>query len=153
MALNTLAEWTGSTIIGNLVDTAFSYMCDRMLPADTEAELNRLKAALPKIIAVMSVAEALKLKYPNSGVDAWLQQFSLAFLAAEDVLDELKYRDLEHMVKDRDQVGGFFFSIVGSLKRKFRGTNTNSDTLGRLREALKMLSQASNDISTNFLLV
>jgi Rx N-terminal domain len=89
MALPTLAEWTGSTIVSNLVDAASSYLGEHLLPADTQGELNRLKAALPKITAVLTVAELLKLKHPNSGLNAWLQQFKQAFLAAEDVLDEL----------------------------------------------------------------
>ncbi|KAJ3709260.1 hypothetical protein LUZ61_012965 [Rhynchospora tenuis] len=153
MALSTLAEWTGSGIINNLVDKAFSYLGEHLWPADTEAQLNRLKAALPKITAVMKVAEALKLKYPDSGMNAWLEQFKLAFLAAEDVLDELEYLELEDMVKIRDEVGSgsSSSSVVGSLKRKFHTSNIiKGDTLGRLREAVKLLNQASKDVGHFF---
>ncbi|KAJ4788163.1 Disease resistance protein RGA2 [Rhynchospora pubera] len=146
MALSTLAEWTGSGIINNLVDKAFSFLSDRMLPADIEVELNRLYAVLPKITAVMRVAEALKLKYPNSGVDAWLEIFKVAFLAAEDVLDELEYQKLEDTVKSQDQVGASSSSILVRLKRKFCGSNINHDTLGRLREAVRMLDVTSMDV-------
>ncbi|XP_078170238.1 putative disease resistance protein RGA3 [Carex rostrata] len=139
MALSTVTEWWGSAIISNLVDTAYSYLAECMLPNDIKSELRRVKAALPKIAAVMGVAESLKLKHPNSGVNAWLEEFKEAFLAAEDVLDELKYRELEDMVKARDQVSGSSSSIIGSLKRKFTGSSISEDTLKRLRETVEML--------------
>jgi NB-ARC domain len=152
MALPPLADWTGSAIISNLVDAAFSYMGERLLPADTEAKLNRLKTAFPKITTVMSVADALNYKHPNSGMNAWLQQFKVAFLAAQDVLDELKYWELEDMVKKQGQVSGSFSSILGSLKRKFLGnaSNIQKDTLLRLREAVNMLDLAVTDVGSFF---
>ncbi|XP_078167973.1 putative disease resistance protein RGA3 isoform X1 [Carex rostrata] len=151
MVLSTVGEWFGSAIISKLVDTASSYMGEHMLPADTKSELRRVKAALPKITAVMGVGEVLKLKHPNSGVNAWLEQFKEAFFAAEDVLDELKYRDLEDMVKARDQVSGSSSSIIGnSMKRKFTGSTISEDTLKRLREAVQMLDLAIADIGHFF---
>jgi NB-ARC domain/Rx N-terminal domain len=143
---STLVEWTGSAIISKLVDAASSYLG----LADTEAELNRLKIALPKIKAVMRVAEALKYMHPDSEVNEWLHNFKLAFFAAEDVLDELKYRELEDMVKGQDQVGGFFSSIFGSLKRKFAGSKINKYTLRRLKEAVKMLDLVAQDVGVFF---
>jgi NB-ARC domain/Rx N-terminal domain len=146
MSLSSVVEWTGSAIISNLINTAYSYLGERLLPPDTESELRRLNAALPKISAVMGVAEALKFKYPNSGVNAWLEQFKQAFLEAEDVLDELSYRELEDMVKDPDQVSGSFSSTAGSLKRKFPGSNLNNDTCVRLKEVVKMLDLAATNV-------
>ncbi|KAJ4757826.1 Disease resistance protein RGA2 [Rhynchospora pubera] len=146
MALKTVAEWTGSAIISSLIGTAFSYLGEHMLPADIEVELNRLNAILPKITAVLSVAEVLKFQNPNSGAKEWLEQFRLAFQVAEDVLDELKYKELEQMVKNRDQVGGSFSSIASLLKRKRTGSIINKEIMGRLREAVKMLDQASNGV-------
>jgi NB-ARC domain/Rx N-terminal domain len=150
MALPTLAEWTGSTIVSNLVDAASSYLGEHLLPADTQGELNRLKAALPKITAVLTVAELLKLKHPNSGLNAWLQQFKQAFLAAEDVLDELKYQELEDMIRDKNDVSGSFSSILGSFKRKFPCSNINKDTLARLRDAVKILDLVVTDVGIFF---
>jgi NB-ARC domain/Rx N-terminal domain len=151
MALSTLTEWTGSAIISNLVDTVYSYLGEHMSPvnAETEAALSRLKTALPKITAVMSVAEVLKFNHPTSGVDAWLEQFRLAFQAAEDVLDELKYLELEGTVKKQDQVSELFSSTIGSLKRKFLdyiGYTINDDKLKCLMEAVKMLDRAASDV-------
>ncbi|KAJ3709257.1 hypothetical protein LUZ61_012962 [Rhynchospora tenuis] len=147
MSLSAFTDWTGSAIIGHLVSLVFPYIIEHMLPADTEAELNRLNSLLPKITAVMKVAEALKMKHPNSGVDAWLQQFNLAFLAAEDVLDELKYLELEEMVKDREQMGTIFPSLFGSRKRKSPSSNISNAMLGRLREAVRLLDHASKDVA------
>jgi NB-ARC domain/Rx N-terminal domain len=150
MALSTLAGWTGSAIISNLVDVASSYLGEHLLPAGTKEELNRLKIALPKIKAVMSVAEALKLKHPNSGVHEWLDNFKLAFFAADDVLDELKYLELEDMVKNQNQVSESSSTMHGSLKRKFPGTKISKDTMARLREAVKMLDLAATDVGLFF---
>ncbi|XP_078157764.1 putative disease resistance protein RGA3 [Carex rostrata] len=154
----TVAKWTGSAIIRKLVDTAYSYLGKHMLPAGTESQLSRLNAALPKITTVMSVAEELKFKHPNSGVNSWLEQFKQAFLAAEDVLDELKYRELEDLVKNKDQVSGFFYSIVNWLKRKieinchvcFRGSTISRDTLKRLRGAVEALDLVAADVGHFF---
>ncbi|XP_078154127.1 putative disease resistance protein RGA3 [Carex rostrata] len=144
MALLTVGEWFGSAIISKLVDTAYSYLAEQMLPADIKSELRRLKAALPKITAVMGVAEALKLKHP--GVNDWLAQFKEAFFAAEDVLDELKYWELAEMVKNRDEVSGSS-SLIGSLKRKFTSSAIISkDTLKRLRETVELLDLAATDV-------
>ncbi|XP_078154175.1 putative disease resistance protein RGA3 [Carex rostrata] len=149
MALLTVGEWFGSAIISKLVDTAYSYLAEQMLPADIKSELRRLKAALPKITAVMGVAEALKLKHP--GVNDWLAQFKEAFFAAEDVLDELKYWELAEMVKNRDEVSGSStLKNIGSLKRKFTSSTISKDTLKRLREAVELLDLAATDVG-NFL--
>ncbi|XP_078169205.1 putative disease resistance protein RGA3 [Carex rostrata] len=151
MVLSTIGGWVGSAIISKLVDTASSNLGERMLPADTKSELRRVKTALPKITAVMGVGEALKLNHPNSGVNAWLEQFKEAFFAAEDVLDELKYRELEDMVKARDQVSGSSSSIIGnSLKRKLTSSTISEDTLKRLSDAVQMLDVAIADIGLYF---
>jgi hypothetical protein len=147
MALSTVGEWFGSAIISKLIDTAYSYLAEQMLPTDIESELCRLKAALPKITAVMGVAEALKLMHPTSGVNDWLAQFKEAFFAAEDVLDELKYWELADMVKNRDEVSGSSSLInIDSPKRKFTSSAISKDTLKRLRGAVELLDRAATNV-------
>ncbi|XP_078150371.1 putative disease resistance protein RGA3 [Carex rostrata] len=153
-ALISVAQWAGSAIITKLIETAYSYLGKRMLPADTESQLSRLKEALPKVAAVMGVAEMLKFKYPNSAVEKWLENFKEAFLAAEDVVDELKYRELEDKLKKRDQVSG---SKLDWLKSKIhischgccRGYTIGEDTF-RLREAVKMLDLVATGVGDFF---
>ncbi|XP_078179438.1 putative disease resistance protein RGA4 [Carex rostrata] len=158
LALSTVAQWAGSAIITKLVDTAYSYL--GKLPADTEfkAQLRRLETALPQIAAVMGVAEVLKFKYPNSGVDKWLVQFREAFFAAEDVLDDIKYRELENKVNNQDQVCGSSSSTVlplvkkkiCSLKKKISGSSNSKDILKRLRGVVENLDQVAAGVGNFF---
>ncbi|XP_078165374.1 disease resistance protein RGA2-like [Carex rostrata] len=133
-----IANWAVSTIatsvIHNLVSAAYLYLRDRMLPADNEAELKKLQTALPQITAVMGIVEALKMKHPDAS--QWVEQFRQALEASEDVLDELEYKKLEDMVKDKDEVGG---SASNSKKKKL--SVLNGDTLERLKDAVSMLDR------------
>ncbi|XP_078167976.1 putative disease resistance protein RGA1 [Carex rostrata] len=166
VALSTVAQWAGSAIIRKLVETGYSYLGKHMLPADTEAQLSRLETALPKIKAVMSVADVLKFKHPNSGVNEWLEQFKEAFLAAEDVLDELKYRELEEEVKNRDLVSGSSSSTVKkkiySIKKKISdfsqkkekkiyGSSGSKDILKRLSGVVRKLDLVATGVGHFFL--
>ncbi|XP_078181305.1 putative disease resistance protein RGA3 [Carex rostrata] len=135
-AVLTIADWAGSNVVENLVSTAYSYIHDHMLPSDSEAELKRLHTALPKVTSVMGLAEALKMKDPSVGL--WVDKFRQAVEASEDVLDELEYKNLEDMVKNRDEAGGSAYSL-----KKRKSYTINYGTLERLKEAVTMLDRAT----------
>ncbi|XP_078161412.1 disease resistance protein RGA2-like [Carex rostrata] len=139
-AVLTIADWAGSSIVDNIVSTTYSYLHDRTLPADCEAELKRLEAFLPQITTVMGIAEALKMKHPNAS--QWVEEFRQALEASEDVLDELEYKKLEDMVKNRDEAGG---SASSSKKRKPCTINYD-ETFERLKNAVAMLDRAANGV-------
>ncbi|XP_078149671.1 disease resistance protein RGA2-like [Carex rostrata] len=138
-AVFTVADWAGSSVVDNLVSMAYTYLLDRMLPADSEAELKRLQTALPQITAVMGIAEALRMKHPDAS--QWVEQFRIAVEASQDVLDELEYKRLEDMVKKRDVVGG-----STSSSQKIKASPINDDILERLKDALTMLDRAVADV-------
>ncbi|XP_078153659.1 disease resistance protein RGA2-like [Carex rostrata] len=135
----TIAEWAGSAVVGQIINTGFTYICDHVLPADSTTELKRLKTALPQITAVMGIAEALKMKHPDAS--QWVEQFREAVEASEDVLDELEYQKLEDMVKDQDEAGG-----SASSPKKRKSCTIKDDTLERLKKAVTMLDQAANGV-------
>ena len=89
-AVLVIANWAGSSVVENLIGTAYSYLRNHMLPAESEAELKRVQEALPQITAVMDIAEALKTKHPSAGL--WVNQFRKAVEASEDVLDRTSTR-------------------------------------------------------------
>lgn len=96
-AISKFAEWVGSSVVNELVMTGYSYLSERILPYNSEAKLKRLKTALPQIKAVMGVAEALKVKDPNTS--EWVEQFRQAVEASQLVLNEMEY-------KHQDEAGG-----------------------------------------------
>ncbi|XP_078176284.1 putative disease resistance protein RGA1 [Carex rostrata] len=136
--VSNLVSTAGSSVVENLVSTGYSYLLSHMLADDIKAELKKLQTALPKIRAVMGIAEALKKKHPDAS--QWLEQFRQAVEASEDVLDELEYKKLEAMVKNRDEAED---SASSSKKRKLCTTN---DSVERLKEAITMLNWASDGV-------
>ena len=86
-----IGELVGSSVVDNLVSTAYSYLRIRILPVDTEADLKRLQTTLPQIKAVMDIAEALMMKDPSASL--WVDQFRKAVEASEVVLDELENKE------------------------------------------------------------
>ncbi|XP_078153782.1 disease resistance protein RGA2-like isoform X2 [Carex rostrata] len=125
---SSIAEWAGSAVIGELVQTGFSYLRNRKLPANGVAELQRIETALPQIKEAMSIAEALKMKDPS--FCQWVEKFRLAVEASEDVLDE-EYKKLE------DEAGG---SASSAKKRKL--CTISDDSLERLKKVVTMLDEA-----------
>ncbi|XP_078178921.1 putative disease resistance protein RGA1 [Carex rostrata] len=122
------ADWAGSSVVENLIGIAYSYLHDHMLPADNEAELTRLQAAIPHITSIMGIAEALKMKHPS--VVLWFNQFRQAVEVSEDVLDDLEYIRLE--------ASGLASS---SNTRKLSALHDN--ILQSLKEAITMLDRAA----------
>jgi NB-ARC domain/Rx N-terminal domain len=140
-AASTIGGWAGSAVVENIVSTAYSRLGDRNLTAETKAQLQRLKTDLPKITAVMEIAEALKMKCPRAG--EWVEQFRKASREAEDVLDELEYKALEDMVKNRDETGG-----SASASKKTKLCTVDDDIfIKRLKEVVTMLHEAAAGVN------
>ncbi|KAF3338965.1 putative disease resistance protein RGA3 [Carex littledalei] len=131
-AISKFVEWVGFAVVNKHVSTGYSYLRDRILSYNREAKLKRLKTALPQIKAVMGVAEALKVKDPNTS--EWVQQFRQAVEASQIVLNELEY-------KNQDEAGG---SASSSKKRK--RCTINDGTSKRLKDAVTMLDRATTEI-------
>ncbi|KAF3338966.1 hypothetical protein FCM35_KLT16437 [Carex littledalei] len=131
-AISKFSEWVGSAVVNKLVSMGYSYLRECILPYNSEAKLKRLKTALPQITAVMGVAEALKVKDPNTS--EWVEQFRQAVEASQLVLNELEY-------KNQDEAG----ESVSSSKKRKRCT-INNGTLKRLKDAVTMLDRATTEI-------
>ncbi|XP_020269342.1 uncharacterized protein LOC109844634 [Asparagus officinalis] len=83
-------------IIEKLVEVGFDYAADRYFARDTrmKVELERLNDALPRIQAVVEMAESGQQEI-KGGVNEWLWQLKDALDEADNVLDELDYLKLQ----------------------------------------------------------
>ncbi|KAJ4780903.1 Disease resistance protein RGA2 [Rhynchospora pubera] len=138
-----LGNWVGAAAVQKLVDMGMeSHLSKHRQPVDSKAALKRVETALPKIKAVMGVAEALKMKDPSTHTRNWVQQFRDAVDAAEDVLDELKYKELENMVQKQNR-GDSVGEGSSSVSKKRKSCAISDDILERLEEAVAMLDEAT----------
>ncbi|KAJ4779934.1 Disease resistance protein RGA2 [Rhynchospora pubera] len=135
-AVNSIVSCTASAVVEKIVDMGFSFISKPTVPMESETALKRVQNALPQIRAIMSVAEALKMKDPSCS--EWFEQSWLAVHAAEDVLDELEYNKLVDMVKSRYEGSG-----SASSSKKYKTCAMSDDILGRLKKVVRMLDEAA----------
>ncbi|ONK66334.1 uncharacterized protein A4U43_C06F6660 [Asparagus officinalis] len=85
-----------SKIIEKLVEIGFEYAADRYFARDTrmKVELERLNDALPRVQAVVEMAESGQQEI-NGALKKWLWQLKDAVYEADNVLDELDYLKLQ----------------------------------------------------------
>ncbi|KAJ3691127.1 hypothetical protein LUZ61_020291 [Rhynchospora tenuis] len=130
-------------VVEKIADMCFPYLpsaLGAMLPFNSESAIKRLQMALPRIRDGMSFAEELKMIDPSSSewVRTWIEESRQAVDAAEDVLDELEYKRLKDMVKNRDEAGG---SASSSKNRKT--CTVSGDILKKLKKAVTILDQVA----------
>ncbi|KAJ3670489.1 hypothetical protein LUZ60_010813 [Juncus effusus] len=150
MALAFIGEAAAAGIIGRLTEAAYTTVQENLLPAgDVEAELERLRYALPHIKAVLFAVESGKINNENKALTLWMWQFRDAIEFADDVLDEMAYYELKEKIqKQNEKVGASAYS----LKRKFIefvGGKFRTDDHGILRKlamAIKGLDKVASSM-------
>ncbi|KAJ3682305.1 hypothetical protein LUZ60_014878 [Juncus effusus] len=144
-----VAETAASAIIGQLVETVLDYANTSWWPSarSVKAEAEKLQAALPQIRLVWAVVQGDRIRQKNPDFDARLWQFRDALEAADDVLDEIKYYELEEKIKARDsEVSGPLSGCKRKLVDFVKNTFVNDGVLGKLREAVKGLEAIASDV-------
>ncbi|KAJ3682306.1 hypothetical protein LUZ60_014879 [Juncus effusus] len=144
-----VAETAASAIIGQLVDTVLNYANASWWPSSrsVKAEAEKLQAALPQIRLVLAAVQGDRIRQKNPDFDARLWQFRDALEAADDVLDEIKYYELEEKIKARDsEVSGPLSGCKRKLVDFVKNTFVNDGVLGKLREAVKGLEAIASDV-------
>ncbi|OAY65699.1 putative disease resistance protein RGA4 [Ananas comosus] len=115
-------------------------------PKTMKAALERINQALPQIHAILSIVERGQICEQNKALNAWLWQLRDAVEEAEDVLDELKYYELEKKANAHDdKVSGSVFEPKRKLFT-FHNHSFSDDTLKRLREAVKGLDKVAANV-------
>ncbi|XP_078161256.1 putative disease resistance protein RGA3 [Carex rostrata] len=140
MALVT--ETVATAIIGQLVDTVFSYADGSWWPIANavKAEVEKLHVALPQVKAVLHATQRGKINQRDPNLEVWMWQFRDAMEEAEDVLDEIEYCKLEEKVRARDNmVTGPFSGCKRKLVSVFKRAIVNDRVLKKLRDAVKGL--------------
>ncbi|KAJ3682272.1 hypothetical protein LUZ60_014845 [Juncus effusus] len=144
-----VAETAASAVISQLVDKVLEYANMSWWPSarSVKAEAEKLQAALPRIRAALAAVQGDRIKRSNPDFDALLWQFRDAIEAADDVLDEIKYYELEEKIKERDNkvsgpLSGYKRKLVDFVKNAF----VNDGVLNKLREAVKGLEAIASDV-------
>ncbi|XP_042446868.1 uncharacterized protein LOC122031791 isoform X2 [Zingiber officinale] len=103
-------------VIDKLIDKVSTYVQDQYYwKANLQEELQNLKRLLPQIQAVVGFAEDKLTMYEshNPALIKWLWQFRDDIDEAEEVLDELEYRELEKKY-DGDKSTRLFMVSLGA---------------------------------------
>ncbi|KAF3327982.1 putative disease resistance RPP13-like protein 1 [Carex littledalei] len=140
MALVT--ETVATAIIGQLVDTVFSYADGSWWPSANavKAEAEKLHMTLPQVKAVLHATQRGKINQRDPNLEVWMWQFRDAVEEAEDALDEIEYCKLEEKVGARDNtVTGPFSGCKRKLVSVFKRAIVNDRVLKKLRDAVKGL--------------
>ncbi|KAJ3682281.1 hypothetical protein LUZ60_014854 [Juncus effusus] len=144
-----VAETTASAIIEKLVDTVLDYASLSWWPSSrsVKAEAEKLQAALPQIRLILAAVQGDQIRQRNSDFDARLWQFRDALEAADDVLDEIKYYELEEKIKAQNNevsgtLSGYKRKLVNMVKHAF----VNDEVLNKLRETVKGLEAIASDV-------
>jgi NB-ARC domain/Rx N-terminal domain len=134
-------------IIDNFIRNTTPLLKARQLPNHTEIELARLQENLPKLKKVLAAVENNNhIVEENKALDEWIWHFRDAVDAAEDVLDELEYYEIEEKVHSHDdKVRGSLYTYKRKFA-KFLNRTFNDVSLKKLREAVKGLEQAVADV-------
>ncbi|KAJ3676839.1 hypothetical protein LUZ60_002563 [Juncus effusus] len=150
MALVT--EAVASSIIEKLMDTVLDHARLSRWPSarSVKAETEKLNRAVPRIGAILDAAAQRDLmKQRNPRLDLWVWQFRDALEAADDVLDEIEYYELEEQIKARDNmVSGLLSSCKRKLADFVKYVFVNDEILEKLREAVKGLEVVASDADT-----
>ncbi|KAG6530817.1 putative disease resistance protein RGA3 [Zingiber officinale] len=133
--------WFPGYIMDKLVNFVTSHTSDHWdLLTDVEEKLNEIQARLPRIRAVIHAAEGRPIRDPAL-VD-WLRQLKEAAYEADDLLDQMEYRQLEDQVQDRSKVS----ALAASALRFFKNLFVSDDELKRLKNLLGDVDKIYSEI-------
>ncbi|KAG6469758.1 hypothetical protein ZIOFF_070689 [Zingiber officinale] len=134
-------------VIDKLIDKVSTYVQDQYYwKANLQEELQNLKRLLPQIQAVVGYAEDKLTMYEshNPALIKWLWQFRDDIDEAEEVLDELEYRELEKKYDgDKSRLSTIIDPYFRAAKRFLK---SDDDVLERLRTCLENLKTSASDV-------
>ncbi|KAJ3676840.1 hypothetical protein LUZ60_002564 [Juncus effusus] len=145
-------ETAASAIISQLVDTMINYANTSWWPSSrstAKAEAEKLQASLPRIRLVLDAinikGDRIRQRSPDFDARVWQLRDTLE--AADDVLDEIKYYEMEEKVNARDSevsgpISGCKRKLVDFVKNAF----LSDGVLGKLREVVKELEAIASDV-------
>ncbi|ONK66274.1 uncharacterized protein A4U43_C06F6010 [Asparagus officinalis] len=150
-------------IIEKLVEIGFNYAADRYFARDARmrVELERLNDALPRIQAVVEMAESGQQEITGA-LKKWLCQLTDAVYEADDVLDELDYLKLQKQVEEKSsgskehghsgkgKVRGFLSESKRKVVKVGKRVFKSDPTLEKLRGAVKRLDEVAAGVG-NFI--
>ncbi|PKA57105.1 Putative disease resistance RPP13-like protein 1 [Apostasia shenzhenica] len=140
----TVIGWFASAVISKLFSTAFDYIADKHKRQGLQAGLEALQKALPKIKAVLAVAESGQIDEsdPQSEpLKAWLWQLRDLIYEADDALDEIEYLQMEKAnTKNKSKVR----NIVSSFKKGI--LNSDPTTVDKLKGVVTKLKEAADSV-------
>ncbi|KAJ3671442.1 hypothetical protein LUZ60_007521 [Juncus effusus] len=144
-----VAGLAASAIVDRLVDEVLDLASASWWPRARilKSEAEKLRGTLPEIKAVLGAVSQDQIKLRSLDLDAWLWRFRDAVEEADDVLDEIKYYDIEEKVKARDgevsgRVSGYKRKLIDFVKSGF----VNDGVLSKLRKAVKELEAVALDV-------
>ncbi|XP_074576780.1 putative disease resistance protein RGA3 [Curcuma longa] len=136
-----VGQWFAGYIVDKLVNFVESHVSDhRDLLTDVEEKLKEIQDRLPRIQAVIHSAEGRPIRDPAL-VD-WLRQLKEAAYEADDLLDEMEYRQLRDQVQDRGMVN----DLAASALRFFKNLFVSDDELQRLKNLLGDVDKIYSEI-------
>ncbi|XP_026661943.1 disease resistance protein RGA2-like [Phoenix dactylifera] len=107
--------WFASHVADKLADKVSLHLDDRYdLRTGAKAMAEDVKARLPRIRAVIQAAEGRPIRDPT--LAAWLRQLKDAAYEADDVLDELEFKELHDKLHGKSKVSDFVSPAVKLLK-------------------------------------
>ncbi|XP_042449396.1 putative disease resistance protein RGA4 isoform X1 [Zingiber officinale] len=136
-------------VIDKLIDKVSTYVQDQYYwKANLQEELQNLKRLLPQIQAVVGYAEDKLTMYEshNPALIKWLWQFRDDIDEAEEVLDELEYRELEKKSDgDKSRLSTIIDPYFRAAKRFLK---SDDDVLERLRTCVENLKTSASYVET-----
>ncbi|KAJ3676027.1 hypothetical protein LUZ60_003439 [Juncus effusus] len=149
-----VTEVLAGAIIGKLVGTAYAYITekvkDQVTPSSMmNAELNKHEKDSPKIQAVLSAAEKVRvtLDEMDPGLTAWMWQLRDAVDAADNLLDDIEYHELDKQFESEDDNTGLtekgkkrrYTDFISKYTMKIKRAVIDDPIIVRLREVVKQL--------------
>ncbi|KAJ3676071.1 hypothetical protein LUZ60_003483 [Juncus effusus] len=148
-----VTEVLAGAMIEKLVETAYNYIAnkvkDRLTRSSMNAELDKLKKDSPKIQAVLSAAEkvGVTLDEMDRGLTAWMWQLRDAVDAADNLLDDIEYQELDKQSESEDDNTGLtekgkkrrYTDFISKYTMKIKRALIDDPILVRLREVVKEL--------------
>ncbi|XP_042462483.1 disease resistance protein RGA2-like [Zingiber officinale] len=136
-----VGDWFAGYTINKLANFVASHVSDHWdVLTDVEEKLKEIQDRLPRIQAVIHEAEGRPIRDP--ALVNWLRQIKEAAYEADDLLDEIEYRQLEDQVQDKGKVSALAASALRFVKNLF----VSDDELKRLKNLLGDVDKIYSEI-------
>nr|XP_029123268.1 disease resistance protein RGA2-like [Elaeis guineensis] len=137
-----VGEWFASYVLNKLADMVALHLRDQHdLLTGVRTMVEDVKARLPRIQAAIQAAEGRPIRDP--ALATWLRELKDAAYEADDVLDELEFKELHDKLHDKSKVRDFASSAVKLLKHFMMF----DDDLKNLKNLVENLDKIYTDIN------